>query len=346
MKVVLFCENAYAFSVMAPIRAELIDRNYDFVWYIADKLLASFPYTNDSFTNVINELKEFKPSAIFVPGNEVPHYLPGVKVQIFHGLAGEKKGHFRIRHYFDLYLTQGPFFTKRFEALKRKHNDFEVVETGWSKLDVYHNEHEINKAKLKKDALQKKHRVKHILLYAPTFSPSLTSSKVLQSEIEELARNKDLLILIKFHDLMGSETIASYKSLAANNDNIEYITNPNILPYLLVSDLMISDTSSVVYEFLLLNKPVITLKARSPKDVWVNILSPSELVNTVDDQLKNDPHASKRAEIIADYHPYTDGMSSGRMIDATKNYIQENGIPEKRKLSFFRKWKINKMYRK
>ena len=25
----------------------------------------------------------------------------GLKVQVFHGLAGEKKGHFRIRHYFD-----------------------------------------------------------------------------------------------------------------------------------------------------------------------------------------------------------------------------------------------------
>ena len=28
---------------------------------------------------------------IFVPGNEVPHFIRGVKTQVFHGLAGEKK---------------------------------------------------------------------------------------------------------------------------------------------------------------------------------------------------------------------------------------------------------------
>ena len=54
----------------------------------------------------------------------------GVKIQIFHGYAAEKKDHWVIRRYFDTYFTQGPFFTEGFKALAKKYKDFEVVETG------------------------------------------------------------------------------------------------------------------------------------------------------------------------------------------------------------------------
>ena len=40
----------------------------------------------------IKELKKYNSDAIFVCGNAVPHYLKGVKTQVFHGFAGEKKG--------------------------------------------------------------------------------------------------------------------------------------------------------------------------------------------------------------------------------------------------------------
>ena len=61
-------------------------------------------------------------------------------MQRFATFIDEKKGHFRIRKYFDLYLTQGPFFTKKFNELKKKFKNFEVVETGWPKLDIYGKE--------------------------------------------------------------------------------------------------------------------------------------------------------------------------------------------------------------
>ena len=52
--------------------------------------------------------------------------LPGVKIQVFHGYAAEKKDHWIIRRYFDTYFTQGPYFTSHFEASARKYGDFEV----------------------------------------------------------------------------------------------------------------------------------------------------------------------------------------------------------------------------
>ena len=115
MKTILFCNLPYAFAILKPLEIELKSRGFEVLWYLPKKILDKFPYKDSNYTTSIKDLKTFKSDAIFVPGNDVPHYLRGLKVQVFHGLAGEKKGHFRIRDYFDLYLTQGPYFTKRFQ---------------------------------------------------------------------------------------------------------------------------------------------------------------------------------------------------------------------------------------
>ncbi len=343
MRCILFCENPYAFGILAPLRSQLLERGDSFIWYISKHLAADFPFKEEKFTSSIKDLENFKADALFVPGNEVPYFLRGLKVQVFHGLAGEKKGHFRIRHYFDLYLTPGPFFTEKFKQLAKKHKDFEVIETGWSKLDIYTQGEEIYTTD--KNQYLKKYEAETIILYAPTFSPSLSSADTLIHEIEVLAADKKKLILLKFHDLMDLKTIANYKNLATRFTNILFITDRNIVKYLVIADLMISDTSSVVYEFLLLNKPVVTINARSPQLAWQNITQPKDLVSCVKTNLKSDPLENKRAAIIAQYHPYKDGLSALRMIEATEQYILKNGVPERRKLSFFRKYKIYKKYR-
>lgn len=342
MKSILFCKNPYAFDVLHPIKEVLEAQHEDFLWYIYPKIADKFPYQDEPFTTKMEDLKAFRSDAVFVPGNEVPHYLRGVKTQVFHGLAGEKKSHFKIRDYFDLYLTQGSYFTDRFLRLKEKHKNFEVMEAGWSKFDNYwRNPNEYN---LAKEELLKKHKVEKIILYAPTFSPSLTSAPFLKEEIKRLAENKNYLILIKFHDLMGKELIKDYKKIAESFDNISFEGERNITKYLMMADLMISDTSSVVYEFLLLDKPVITYKSISDKILWDNRLTYNKLSESVIENFQNDPFKKQRKIISDTYHPYKDGLSAQRMVYAVQFYIKEFGIPDRRKLSLFRKYKIYKMF--
>lgn len=317
-------------------------RNYSYVWFITPKLEKLFPFKNEPVTQSIQELIAFQSDAIICPGNEVPHYLRGLKVQIFHGLAGEKKGHFRIRHYFDLYFTQGPYFTERFNHLKQRYKDFDVIETGWPKLDAYAN-NPLEIAQQKRDLLAK-HDARHLILYAPTFSPSLTSAAAFLPEIEKLAQTGAYVIHIKFHDLMSEEFIRAYKKLATHYDNVYYKEGRNIIEQLLLADILVSDTSSVIYEFLLLNKPVITLNNISDKIQWENISDATLLSQTIAQTIETDPFAAQRAAVISAYHPYHDGKSSERILDAIAQHIKKQGVPLKRKLPLLRRMKIKKIF--
>ena len=141
MRIVLFCENKYAIDILYPIYQEALkSEDNQLLWYIHLPKIPVFPLQKEvTYTHSIQEVYDFSPEAIFVPGNIVPYYLPGVKVQVFHGYAAEKKDHWVIRRYFDTYFTQGPFFTKKFKELAVKYGDFEVVETGWPKqLSLIH----------------------------------------------------------------------------------------------------------------------------------------------------------------------------------------------------------------
>ncbi|MBC2845659.1 CDP-glycerol glycerophosphotransferase family protein [Winogradskyella flava] len=344
MRTILFCQNNYAFGILEPIKEVLIEKDYPYTWFITDKLVDGFPFTSDDYTTEISDLKNFKSDAIFVPGNEVPYYLRGLKVQVFHGLAGEKKGHFRIRHYFDLYLTQGPYFTRGFDKFKAKYKNFEVIETGWPKLDIYGKDKLLYQAEKKK--LLNEHKANTIVLYAPTFSPSLTSAPHLIEEIKRLSSNSDYLILIKFHPLMDNKWIEAYKELANSYSNIKFQDEKNIIKFLLMADLMISDTSSVIYEFLLLDKPVITFKNISKKIHWEDSDDYGALINLVERNLNEDPFAEQRKTIFNEFHPYNDGKSALRMVEAVEDYIEKNGVPEKRKLSFLRRRKIHSIFGK
>ena len=345
MKAVLFCVNPYAFGILEPLWHELKERNFETLWYVPNRILSGFPFTPTAhYTTSIQSVYEFRSDAIFVPGNEVPHYLRGVKVQVFHGLAGEKRGHFKVRNYFDLYLTQGPYFTTGFNRITQSRSDIDVKETGWCKLDNLFKNHE--DYLVEKKRLQDKHKRNKVVLYAPTFSPRLTSTLVAFNDIFAVADTPDILLLIKFHDLMDKELAERYANEAKKRDNVIIVKERNIIKSMIISDLMISDTSSVVYEFLLLNKPVITINSVSENLDWCDIKNSTDLKKTVLRELHQDTFKATRLKTIALYHPYNDGQSSARMVDAVLDYIKQNDVPESRNLNFYRRWKINRLFGK
>ena len=340
MKIVLFCENRYAVDILQPLQTEADKQGgHEVLWYVHTKKIKSFPLENQvKWTDSIQAVYDFKPEAIFVPGNIVPYYLPGVKIQVFHGYAAEKKDHWIIRRYFDTYFTQGPYFTSHFEMLAKKYGDFEVKETGWTKQDwIKEHLHDFDS---EKQSLLKKYNKKRIVIYAPTFSPKLTSLPFLKHPLEQLLeKEQDVLLIMKFHPLTSSQWTDEYREWAKDRNDAVYIeAGENVTKYQMMSDLMISDTSSAVYEFLLLDKPVITLRTIAKDIYWENITDENDLLKAYSKALNDAESIEKRRWIVENYDPHLDGKCCYRMLEEAADYIRRHGVPEKRKLNLWRKY--------
>ena len=348
MRIVLFCENRYAIDILQPIQIEADKQNrHNILWYIHKPKIDNFPLANNvRWTNSIQEVYNFSPEAIFVPGNIVPYYLPGVKIQVFHGYAAEKKDHWVIRRYFDTYFTQGPYFTSHFEALAKKYGDFEVRETGWTKQDwITEHLHDYDN---EKEQLLKKYNKKRIVIYAPTFSPKLTSLPFLKQPLEQLLdTEKDILLIMKFHPLTAKQWTDEYREWAKKRNDAIYIeASENVTKYQMMSDLMISDTSSAVYEFLLLNRPVVTLRTIATDIYWENITDENKLTEACNHACNDTESIKKRQWIVNNYDPHTDGKCCARMLEQAEDYITRHGAPKTRKLNIWRKYTSIKTFGK
>ena len=346
MRIVLFCENKYAIDILYPLQKEAEDEGVnDILWYVHEKRIPDFPLKDSvNWTNSMQKVYDFFPDAVYVPGNIVPYYLRGVKIQIFHGYAAEKKDHWIIRRYFDTYFTQGPYFTRKFKQLSYKYKDFEVLETGWTRQD-WISDHRSDFENEKYELLQK-YGKKQIVLYAPTFSPKITSLPLIKDALIKLAKEKDILLMMKFHPLTNKEWIDEYRQLADEHDNMIFVDDISVTKYLLMADVMISDTSSTIYEFLLLNKPVITLRAISKDIYWKNIDNPEELCDAFEQVQYDKEIISLRHWVIQNYDPYSAGGVAQRMLEGARDYIRRHGVPKKRKLNLWRKYTSIKTFGK
>lgn len=338
MKVLLFCENKYAVDILNPLQEEA-DRQggHEVLWYVHQKKIPQFPLKDKvRYTFSMQEAYDFHPDAVYAPGNIVPYYLSGVKCSIFHGYAAEKRDQFHIRNYFDIYMTQGPYFTQEFEKLQRKYGDFEVLETGWTRQDwIARHRDDFREEKAQ---LLREHGCERIVLYAPTFSPRLTSLPKIKQALIDLVEQKKVLLLIKLHPLTCQEWVDEYKELARQYQHIIFEEDFAVTKYMLMADVMISDTSSTIYEMLLLDKPVITLDTVSKDPYWKDINDAVQLLEAYDVVLSDERLTQRRQWIIQNYDPYNDGKCAQRMLEGAGEYIRRHGVPQKRKLNLWRKY--------
>lgn len=317
----------YSFEILRPLQRVILAQGDEVKWLaIGREVDLSYFQSNESVLNSIDDARDYDPDASFAPGNEIPNFIPGLKVQIFHGLEWKKKGHFVIRDFFDLYCTHGPATTKRFNVLAKKHGFFDVVETAWPKLDYLFTSPSMSI----KDNLHAQD--KKIILYAPTFSPTLTSAPALFDEIKRLSEQKNYHWLIKFHPKMAKQWLDQYKTLI--KDNVQIIETSSINELLQTADIMVSDTSSVIGEFSLLSKVTVSLNNKEPGDYLINIETADQLEPAIEQALIPSKKLKTAIKAYADdLHPYQDGQAAQRILSATEN-ILTNGKKAKKSKPF------------
>lgn len=335
-----FITKAYSINILQPLIDEIQKSEKGESLIFVSKKYKSLIPSNIKSTSSIKDAILYNPDVVFVPANIVDDRISGLKVQVFHGICEEKGGHYKITGFFDLYCTCGPLITEKFQKLAEKKKHFAVCETGWIKMDKlladYNREKICEKLKINSQ--------KKIILYAPTFSPRYKSSDTMFPVIEKLPKENEMWIL-KFHDLMPKEDIKRFEKLSKETFLI-YRHHDNS-PLLQVADVLISDTSSIVYEFMLLDKPVITINAKVRTEKGINISDIAELRSAIDRSLDNsNEYSENRKNIMKQIHPYYDRNNSQRVLTAVDKALDSDlkSMLKKKPLNLFRKYKLYKKF--
>lgn len=325
----LYGSERYALAILRPLQEAIRARGGEVAWFFDGPGAEGLEPGERLLT--VDEVRRWRPLAVVTSSNAVPHFFPGVKVETFHGFDAGKPRHIYIRGFFDLYCTTGPRDTAKFQAIADRLGHFTVTETGWPKLDPF----------LRQIAgpLQPV-RESPVILYHSTFSPSWSAAETLYDEMKRLSGQGRWRWIVTFHPKMDTDTIAKYKAL--QNDHLRFAENDNILELFPQVDMMCSDTSSALNEFLLTGKPVVTFRNRRRGPQLIDIDDPAQFERAIMRALERPPELM---QAIRDYaaaiHPYFDGRSSERVLAAIDAFVAAGGRNRRNKpLNLWRKLKL------
>jgi CDP-glycerol glycerophosphotransferase (TagB/SpsB family) len=322
------------------LEKEIIRQGYSVKWFSdledGKKALKGKNNLLDSITDVI----AYKPDIVLGATDDVPDFIKGLKVQIFHGFFAKKRPlkngrfyHFRIRGFFDLYCTQGPNTTIEFTRLSKKLKHFEVIETGWSKVDPLFPLKEITDRK-----------ELPIIMIASTFSErlSLSYNEAVFNEIKRLTNLNLYKFIMVLHPKLPMHIVKKWKSLT--NTNFKFYDTTDLTPLFVKADILFADTTSAIQEFVLQKKPIVTFNHRVHEDYLVNIEEAKDIENAFGKALNpSQDLLDKINNYINELHPYFDGQSSKRVINSTINFLHKDKSYLKSKpLNLVRKYKIRK----
>ena len=233
----------------------------------------------------------------------------------------------------------------RLQKIKTLYPDDEFIQVGYSKLDPIVNGEEpgLDFQKIGLDSNKK------TILYAPTFNPS--SLECFPDDWPKYFSGYN--ILIKPHTF--TFTIDQYKKQReklikwAKFDNT-YVASENnlsIVPFMKSADILLSEASSTLFEFVALNKPVIVCNFfklkwsyRGPfhyrfvnrfgKDnvlyqgIGLHVNKFKELLTAIPQQLENPDQFSKnRKQYTFDHVGPTDGNASKRIVEWVESYPKD-----------------------
>lgn len=327
-KYLFYISQNYSYAILRPLQVAILARGDEVAWFLyGDEINRSYLKADEQRIANINDVVAYAPDASFVPGNMIPSFIPGLKVAVFHGFDPGKMNrrgqndHLYVRDCFDLYCTQGPNTTNPFTEFGKQLGFFNVVQTGWPTLDPLFRTDK---------TAAKQADSKPTILMCSTMSRQLTCAPHLYDEVKRLSQNSQWRWLVQFHPKMPNEIVEQYKAL--QNDNLTFIETDDVIPLLQQADVMLCDTSSILFMFILQNKPVVTFNNADPGAHLIDFSVASELEQHLSQALTRPAQLMRDIEAFnQQLHPDTDGRSSERVLAAVENALKKINPPKRKK---------------
>ena len=261
-------------------------------------------------------------------------------VMVYHGIGLKQSYYNDIDNRIDLRSVESK---SRMLELK-EHGHQNLVLTGFTKCDpLVKSENFLDFESMGLNPKQK------TVLYAPSFYPS--SLEQLLPFLQNITYETNLIV--KLHNFSWHQKKYLYQSesimeLSKNFDNI-FLVPPeefNIIPYYRISDLLVSDISSTIFEYLYLNRPIIMadcFKLRTKHKIFnkrflkkidiermenidftLRLSNPEDLPSLVYHGLEYPLDLeNERLNAQIEYLYRVDGEASVRLVDAIEN-IEKN----------------------
>ena len=264
-------------------------------------------------------------------------------VMVYHGIGLKQSYYSDIDERIDLRSVESE---SRLNELK-SHGHTNLVLTGFTKCDPLITSNDSEKLLLQKFGLDPNRKT---ILYAPSFYPS--SLDKLAPVLGKLSYETN--VIIKLHNFSWYQDRYLYQSKKMQKLSNEYANivlvppeDYNIIPFYSISDLLVSDISSAMFEYLYLNRPIImaeclTLRLRH-RIIKKRFLKKLDLVRmeNIDFGLRLDKaedlpslvyHAleypedleAERLSAQKEYLYQLDGKASFRLVDAIEKKLPES----------------------
>ncbi len=231
-------------------------------------------------------------------------------------------------------FVEGPYRTER---LQERYPEQTFIDTGYAKLDPIVNG-DLGYLEPSNWGLDD---TKKTILYAPTFYPS--SIECLPEDFPEELREYNVILKPHYFSLANAKYKKQKRLLEIwekyDNVYLAGLDEVNIIPFMAVADVLISDASSTLFEFAALNKPVVwcdfyrlrwgyrgllsfRFKKRMDEDLYkyadisVHAKSYAELKRCVDSQVQNPESFSlaRKTHTLA-LAGKVDGQCGARIVD-------------------------------
>lgn len=240
----------------------------------------------------------------------------------------------RLTSYWDALLSGSAYATRCFRSAFRFSGP--ILELGYPRNDLFSWPDAGERAKLARARLGLADDARKIMLYAPTFRdderPGINWTQNLELDVERLSQEfgEEYVLVVRFHQLVRQ----SLREIPLSRPNflVDGSTYPDIQELLLASDVLITDYSSVFFDWAVLGRPVLffTYDLDRYRDVLrgfyldFEAVAPGPLLRDNDElvgALKSLDEVEARyrdrlAEFRATYAPRDDGGASDRVLDA------------------------------
>ena len=273
-------------------------------------------------------------------------------VQAFHSLPYKKHFFYPPLLDYDLMLLPGEYHKRELiRRLNLDDDDSRLKVVGWPRIDDFFNDTLDREQIMNNLGLD---TTRKTVMYAPTWGWSHGNDRLFarwfgnENEVFEAlclkAREKELNLIVKLHGLSfhinNNELIDianKYGVLWLTHEISGYQIDPN--PFLWVSDILISDLSGIIVEFMVLDRPIIYIDPEEKLDAWDGsdmpknfraghvVKSLGELFGAIDDSIKcPERFKNERQELVSKLFYSPDGKALDRAVQEILNFARSKGL--------------------